>query len=362
VRIDAGLNWCFDLEGRPRGEVEFGPWIAGHGQNCRTVWGARGCRLNVLDRVLRLLELARKYDFYVIPTSWEYQDSSWHVADPALRAQVMEYPRDGRFMLMATQHDRLLAAIKREGLQDRIAFVEVHNEPEYSEFPAMPEFLPQHTEAIAFLRERHPDLLITGDFSSHQPEIVPDNTQVYDQHMYSGGEWAFTFYRETVQHPDFNPQNPRALPLLDWLLKPDFTPWDQYMVPAQNIREFWRGISWLYDNLDNDRYDYWWFRSFGEWEPKIKQTAVEIFAKDAAEARRRGLPQVLDEGGIFAPPENSRFDESAAGKLYFEFMGDLAAEHGYWGFMPTTYCGPEQPAWREEGEWLAEVNGRFLKS
>lgn len=362
VRADVGLNWCFDLEGRPRGEMDFGPWIAGYGQNLRGAGQARGCRLNVLERVLRLLELARKYDFYVITTSWEYQDSSWHVADPTIRAQVMEYPLNDRFMLMARQHDRLLGLIKREGLQDRIAFVEVHNEPEFSEFPPMPEFLPQHTEAIAFLRERHPDLLVCGDFSSHNPEIVPENSQVYDQHMYSGAGWAFDFYHQTVLHPDFDPQNPRKLPLVDWLLKPDFTPWDEYMVPAQNIREFWRPISWLYDNLDNDRYDYWWFRTFGEWEPKIKQAAVDIFAKDAAEASRRGLPQVLDEGGIFCPPENSRFDESAAGRLYYEYMGDLAAEHGYWGFMPTTYCGPEQPIWQENPEWLAKINGKFLSS
>ena len=39
---------------------------------------------------MRLLELARKYDFYVISTSWEYQDSTWLVADPAIRREVME--------------------------------------------------------------------------------------------------------------------------------------------------------------------------------------------------------------------------------------------------------------------------------
>ena len=362
VRADVGLNWCFDLEGRPRGEMEFGPWIAGHGQNCRTIWGAQGCRLNVLEHVLRLLELARRYDFYVITTSWEYQDSTWHVADPALRAQVMAYPRGDRFMLLAQQHDRLLGAIKREGLQDRIAFVEVHNEPEFSEFPQEAAGTRQHAEAIAFLRERHPDLLICGDFASHNPEIVPENSQVYDQHLYSGAEWAFHFYHQTVLHPDFDPQNPRVLPLVDWLLRPEFTPWDEYMVPAQNVREFWRPLHWLYDNLDNQRYDYWWFLHFGEWEPKIKRSAEETFAKDAAEARRRGLPQVLDEGGIFYPPEGSRFDESAAGKGYFEYLGDLAAEYGYWGFMPTTYCGPEQPVWAEEADWLAKINGRFLES
>lgn len=363
VRADVGLNWCFDLEGRPRGEMDFRPWIAGHGHNLRTVGQAHGCRLNVLERVLRLLELARRYDFYVIATSWEYQDSTWHVADPAIRAQVMEYPLEDRFMLMARQHDRLLAAIKREGLQDRIAFVEVHNEPEYSYFPREAEGTRLHTEAIAFLRERHPDLLICGDFASHNPEIVPENSQVYDQHMYSGYGMADEFYAQTIRHPDFDPHHPRSLPLVDWLLKPEFTPWDEYMVAAQNVREDWRAMHWLYDNLDNDRYDYWWFLHFGEWEPHIKQAAEETFAKDAAEARRRGgLPQVMDEGGFFYPPLGSRFDESAAGKLYFEYLCDLAAEHGYWGFMPTTYCGPEQPIWREGPQWLAKINGRFQAS
>ena len=87
-----------------------------------------------------------------------------------------------------------------------------------------------------------------------------------------------------------------------------------------------------------------------------------MFAAHSAEARRRGLPQVLDEGGIFYPPLGSRFDESAAGRLYYEYMGDLAAEHGYWGFMPTTYCGPEQPIWQENPEWLAKINEKFLSS
>ena len=29
VRVDAGLSWCFRLDGAPRGEIEFGPWMIG---------------------------------------------------------------------------------------------------------------------------------------------------------------------------------------------------------------------------------------------------------------------------------------------------------------------------------------------
>jgi hypothetical protein len=363
VRADVGLNWCFTLDGKPRGEMEFGPWIRGHGQNLRTVNSEGGGRHKVLERVLRLLELARKYDFYVISTSWEYQDSTWLVADPAIRREVMEYSLNDRFMHMARQHDRLLTLIKQEGLEDRIAFAEVHNEPEYSDFPQGPEGARQHREALAFLRERHPDLLITGDFSSHDTAIVPENTQLYDQHMYAGAGLAFEFYRQTVDHPEFDPQHPRRLPLVDWLLRDEFTPWDEYMTQAENVRPAWRARHWLYDNLDNDRHDYWWYRHFGEWEPQLRARAAELFAADAAEARRRGgLPQVVDEGGYFYPPLGSRFEESAAGRLYFEYLCDLAMEHGYWGFMPTTYCGPEQPLWKENPEWLKKVNKRFVES
>jgi len=28
--------------------------------------------------------------------------------------------------------------------------------------------------------------------------------------------------------------------------------------------------------------------------------------------------------------------------------------------MPTTYCGPEHPLWREKAEWLRQVNTRFM--
>lgn len=43
-------------------------------------------------------------------------------------------------------------------------------------------------------------------------------------------------------------------------------------------------------------------------------------------------------------------------------MGQLAAEHGYWGFMPTMYSGLEQPVWEGNPKWLAKVNGKFREA
>ena len=103
VRIEAGLNWCFNLDGRPRGAMEFGPWIAGYHDNLSSVNARGGGRHDVLQRLTRFMELAKQYGVYVILTSWEYQDSTWFVADPKIRAEVMAVPEEQRLLHMARQ-------------------------------------------------------------------------------------------------------------------------------------------------------------------------------------------------------------------------------------------------------------------
>ena len=363
IRIEAGLNWAFDLDGRPRGDVEFGPWIAGHGWNFSTTNSRGGGRHDVLERLLYLFQYARRRGIYVILTSWEYQDSSWFLADPDLRAQVYGIPPERRFMQLAEHHDRLLSILKSWGLEEQVAFVEVHNEPEHSEFPSGDKGTRLHRDAIAFLRDKHPDILVSGDFSSHNEAIVPDNVQVYDQHVYGGGEWYFsTLYGETVRHPHFDPANPRALAALDRVLREDIVSWDEFMVPAQNIRKAWRDVMWMYENLDNDRWDAWVAERFAEWEDRVRAGTREMFAADADAARRRGLPLVHDEGGFFYPPRLSRFEVEYPGLGILDLFTDLAIEHDYWGFMPGTYCGPDHISWTEKQDWLRAVNGRFQSS
>jgi len=364
VRVDAGLNWAFRLDGTPRGPMEFCAFVPGYGWNFSTCNSVGGGRHDVLKRLIHLFELAKQYDFRVILTSWEYQDSSWFVADPAIRAEVYSVPPERRFMHLAEQHDRLLRILKDRGLAEQVAFVEVHNEPEHSEFPKGPEGVEQHRQAIAFLRERHPDILVSGDFSSHDDfSIIPDNVQVFDDHIYAGADWYFQeLYGKTIYAPDFDPHHPRKLATLDRILRKDVVPWDTFMQAAENIRAFWRPVMWLFENLDNDRWDEWAAESFTQWKDRIWTSAKTFFAKDAQEAQRRGLPMVFDEGGCFYPPRLSRFEISPTGLTILELFTDLAIQHGYWGFMPGTYCGPEHLLWQERKDWLQQTNERFQRS
>jgi len=74
-------------------------------------------------------------------------------------------------------------------------------------------------------------------------------------------------------------------------------PWDQFAMRTGGVRPFWHPIMWLYENLDNAKFDEYMTESLPRWEPKIKSVAAQAFETDAREAVRRNLPAALDEGG-----------------------------------------------------------------
>jgi hypothetical protein len=362
IRIDAGPDWCFDADGKPRGEMAFRQAHPGYNSRFRVVNGRDGLRCDVLKRVVELMRLAERYDIYVILTCWEYMHSNGLVADPAIREAVQAMPKDQRLLHLARQEDRLLRILKDHGLQQNIAYVEPHNEINCSDLPRDEEGKRCHEEAIAYLRAAHPDVLVSADFSGHVPKLVPDNTQVYDIHVYAGSSLYFdVLYKQTVNHPDFDPAAPRRLPLLDYLLEPHIVAYETFVSEEANVGSGWAPRMWLYHNLDIARFDRWILERYAEHESDIKTNATRIFAEIAREADRRNLPVTIEEGGFFYAPLHSRFEESDAGLGYFEFITDLAIEHGFWGFLPTTYNGPEGPVWWERPTWLLENNSRFLR-
>lgn len=365
ARVGVGMTYAFRLDGTPRGEMAFDQPVPGYGA---AAFGGHGGRRDVLERLILLLELARRHEIWLILTSWEYQDSAC-VGDPAVRAELASVPKARRFMYLAEQHDRLLTILKTKGLTERVAFVEVHNEPEYSDLPQGVEGRRLHEDAIAFLRARHPDVLISADFANHDYSIVPDQAQVFDQHIYAGAGWHLTgLYGGTVANPAVDFRNPRAFEPLRRVLKDEIIPLDEYLAAAgkvgredRNATDGWRKMLWLWENIEVARWDAFMAESFPEWKARIREKAEKHFEEDAREGKRRGLPLVLDEGGYFCPPPQSRWELTTDGLSLLELFADLAVRHGYWGFMPGTYCGPDHLLWRERPEWLRRINERFQR-
>lgn len=360
IRIDAGLNWCFRADGTPRGEVQFRQMLPGYSSRFRVINGRGGGRHDVLKRVIRLMQLAEKYDVYVILTSWEYMHSTAALADPQLRAEVFGVPEEERLMRLARHHDRLIRVLKDKGLHKQIAYVEPHNEVDYSNLVKGEAGEKLHADAIALLRNAHPDILVSGDFGGDNGETIADNVQVYDHHIYAGSAVYRDLGAGTVLHPDFDPNNPRKSELVDYLLEERYVPYDKFTVRGWAGSEVWSARLWLYYNLDIARFDRWMLQRYAEMEPQLKETARKRYAFHADQAARLRLPVVVEEGGFFCAPLNSRWEESEQGLAYLDFLTDLAIQHDFWGFLPTTYNGPECPLWWANAKWLAENNSRFV--
>ena len=121
-------------------------------------------------------------------------------------------------------------------------------------------------------------------------------------------------------------------------------------------------MMWLYDNIDNDKYDAWAARLFkkGDWRNVIHANVDRLFKSTAAEARERQLPLVLDEVGAFLyPPKNSSFEQSEPVRDVFEHIADAAIAHGYWTFMPDTYANPHCISWEKNSAWIKYLNDKF---
>ena len=364
VRVNVPLTYAFRLDGTPRGPIEFEPPFPGY---THAIDKGTGGQRDVLERLIHLLELARKHDVWVIFTDWEYQNSTC-VKDPAVHADMAAVADERRFLYLAQHHDRLLTILKAKGLTERIAFVEIHNEAECSALPQGAEGKRLHEEAIAFLRTRHPDILVSADFTRHDYTVVPDNAQVFDQHIYAGIVWHISLYKQTIFDPAVDLHNPYAFEPLRRVLKEEIIPFDAFKAAFgaktmrnQKVTDQWVKRRWLWENLDVHGWDAFMAETFPEWKDRIWEKADRHFAEDTAEGQRRGLPLVMDEGGFFWPPPNSRWELTADGISLFDHFADLAIQHGYWGFMPGTYCGPEHILWRERPDCLRKINIRFQK-
>lgn len=390
VRAEMGLDWMFDLQGQRRGRVKFTSWIPGFSSNLQCVNGRGGTEFDVFERVIHLFELAAKHDMYVIATSWEYQDSISQVASARIRDEILSVPYNDRLMHLARQYHRLLTELEKRNFEKRIAQVELINElnsppivcsekgnsvETFAEWvqgtiptPPCPTDKVQDlaSNGVAYLRARHPELLITVDglvACKGFPTLFPENAQVADHHVYSDGITQ-AFWR-AAGISGFRPEHPPSLAANHFLravLKPHPIAWTQFVERASRVRRGWWGIDWLYENLDNRKFDQWCAANYLKYKKRIKDSIDGQFRCAAEFARPRHLPLVVDEGYILYPPLHSRFVMTPEGRWGEEIAVDAAISTGHWGITPTGYFRPNTPPWQDDDQcgWVRGLNRRIL--
>lgn len=375
IRTESGAGITHDAEGRPRGQREFYAALPGQDHFTRGLQHTSGGRIDVLKRLIELCTVAKRYKVKVILSSWYYLHTFWFT-DKNLTAELLGLPLEKRLMYFARGLHYILRELKQRGLADVIATSEIFNEVnEMSLFYRQPvevvrKFRLLHEEALDFLKTRHPDIRfsLNTTTASINPEVAPRNAQVWTYHSY----YLWSIYRLFEQdlvagNSDLN--DPSVYASIRRFLRRDIVPFRTILSSREGrppIKPDWYRRVWLYRNLEPNAM------------PELERMLQESLEKRIDEFKQRattgvetavklrdqvfpGIPLILGEGASYCADHRLRWEERS--DAYWEVVEHAARtyrEHGFWGAVPRTNSGPEDPVWHEYPERLQRANAVFL--
>nr|WP_035857668.1 cellulase-like family protein [Cryptosporangium arvum] len=336
----------------------------------RTRWyDVRGrTTLDGRAHLLALFRAAARHDVRVIVSSWEYQQSPSFSTDADWHAALRRIPVDERPLALADAHADLVDLLSAEGLAETIAFVELHNEVQFSGLNDGRGIvgLREPLEAgIDRFKQRHPSVPCTVNYA-HVPigalRGVPRNIDVAVFHPYVYGvldELIATFALRDASRPF--PQERAyaellrdgAPPLEEWLPSPDRR-WilDATVVGTREI--------YTHDWCDPAKWDRWLYDRYGE--HRIAMRAVLDLWLDAAAdlAAARGVPLVFGEGWVGYTPLHGTFEEGPVGAEICEYAVRRSREIDALGTIVCSNAAPQHPMWADVA-LQQRLNAEFLR-
>ena len=326
------------------------------GQRTRWYDAAGGAVIDGRAHLRALFEAAKRHDCFVIVSSWEYQQSSAFLVDSAWHDMLSAIPAVERHEALARAEARLVSHLAVEGLDDRIAYVEIHNEVDLSRLgeiasEGIDTFWAQRPyleKALAVLQDAHPNVLSTVCYGI-PPYLdlasVPDNAQVAHQHIYVYGvlgaleAWA----KVRASPPTFPTDELKSLLRVD---APTFSEWTTTIEP-------WRleatGIStsmfYAYDWVDPIAWDAWLYRHFAQYENAMLQAIDARLEAVSLWAGHHNVPAVIGEGWIGYTPLEADFEDGPVGQFLAAHAVQRCAELGYWGTLVGSNSAPHHPGW-----------------
>ena len=387
IRIDAGIGLCYGKNGVPRGTVELHEAFPGYSAIMRQL-NCKGGKCDVLKKLLELFTIAKKHDIYVILSNWFYLHTFWFVSDE-IKKDMFEITVEERWMYMAREYGRIIDLLIEKNLHTQIAFVEITNECDgtWGAFirakstcadnkeesgKIMLSFRELHEEAISFLREKYPFLLIAGDtMSAGMPvNMLPRNMQIWNYHTYYLWPLYGDSYETNVFKPDFVFTNPYKYPMLNEFLSNKLASCSE-IFRSTNFDDLsdktgWVRRVWLYYNTDKNKLkklDDWFKNKFIETMDVYRENVIKSFLQ-AREVKNKyfpDIPLVIGESASYCAHVDFRWEEQSDEYWALnEFTTRLAKKNNYWGYMVRTNSGPEDPVWLEFPERLRYINELFL--
>ncbi|WP_062289444.1 cellulase-like family protein [Demequina phytophila] len=301
--------------------------------------------VHLRKRLFELLNAAARRGMRVILSSWEHQQSPAFAADDRWWRAIDAVPLEERLRRLASATSALLGDIRRAGLLDAVAFVELHNEVDFSRVPATPDAI---DEAITLVSRDHPDVPVTVSYG-RPPHLdmasLPASLQMGQFHVYAYG--VLDALQRRIDVRDSGTAG-FPNPALSELLREGSPTFEQYGRP-----EPWRleatvvtdQMLYTYDHVDPVRWDLWLYDHYGEFRALMHQEIRARVRAIGAWARRACVPFVIGEGWVGYTPLHSTFEDGPVGKDLAEAGIAETVDQGAWGAVTTSNAAPHHPHW-----------------
>ncbi|MGV0111144.1 cellulase-like family protein [Arthrobacter sp. CP30] len=330
------------------------------GQGTRWYDCPGGYTINLHERLIELFDAAAKHGLVIILASWEYQQSPSFARSEEWFRAIDAVALEDRYALLAKAWNGLIDALTAAGHRQRIALVELHNEVDFSILPALED---GGSEAVAQLRELHPDLLVTASYGK-PPHLtmheLPEGLGAAQFHVYSYGVLDALQKRIDIRSEgttDFPNAELKAL----------------LRTGAPTLAEYGRAAEWKYsatvvtdqmlygyDWIDADAWDTWLYNEYGTYREVMRREIESRVIAIAGWARWQQVPAVIGEGWIGYTPLHGTFEEGPIGRILAEQGIKTALDHGVWGMVLSSNAAPHHPFWADR-TWQQQAN-RLIRS
>jgi hypothetical protein len=323
------------------------------GQRTRWYDVPDGPALDGRAHLLELFRQARAHDCRIIVSSWEYQQSPSFGVDDAWHRAMRAVPRAERTVALADAHAALVDFVRAEGLADVIAYVELHNEVQYSGLHAgegVVGLRDAMERGIERFKELQPAVPVTVNYARvpvGEMRGLPRNMDVAVFHPYVYGVLGQLYdefaLRDTTRP---FPQDRAFAELLrdgapelgDWR-PPDSWKSAATIVPQREI--------YVHDWCDPDKWDRWLYDRYGAHRLAMRETMETWLAVAADHAAARGIPLVFGEGWVGYTPLHATFEEGPVGAEICAHAMRTARSLGAWGTVVCSNAAPHHPMWQD---------------
>lgn len=297
--------------------------------------------------LLELFRAARRHGCRIIVSSWEYQQSPSFGVEPSWHRALQAVPPSERAGALADAQADLIDVIRAEELDDVVAFVELHNEVQFS---GVPNDQAQLESAIERFKQRQPDVPATVNYA-HVPVAwmrkLPRNLDVAVFHPYVYGVLGRLVDEFALRDPARSYPQERAFAelLRDGAPKlEDWRPPESWKSTATFIPQ--REI-YTHDWCDPGKWDRWLYDRYGEHRRAMRET-LDLWLDAAADfAAARGIPLVFGEGWVGYTPLHAGFEEGPVGAEICEHAVRRSREIGAWGTIVCSNAAPHHPMWQD---------------